>query len=210
MKVKGSLIVATAFACVAVSAVVFMMNELALAQPPQAPPIGSKVPGFAMKDYEGKDHSLDAYKDKILVMFFTSQGCPYSKAADPNFAKLADAYKDKGVVFLSMDADKNNSLDAIKKYATSENETGKKLPYPVLKDEANKYADALGAKKTPEVYIKDKEGKLVYHGAIDNNKKADDPGYVSYVKNALEELLTGKPVSEPQKSAYGCGINRVS
>ena len=209
MKIKGSLIVAAAFASVAVPVIAFAMNELALAQPPEAPPIGSKVPGFVMKDYEGKEHSLDAYKDKVLVMSFTSQECPYSRGADPNFAKLAEAYKDKGVVFLSIDADKNNTPDAIKEYAMAKNETGKKLPYPILKDEGNKYADALGAKRTPEVYIKDKEGNLVYHGAIDNNKKADDPGYVSYVKNALEEVLAGKPVSEPRKSAYGCGIKRV-
>jgi hypothetical protein len=91
----------------------------------------------------------------------------------------------------------------------AKNETGKKLPYPVLKDEENKFADTMGAKRTPEIYIRDKDGNLVYHGAIDNQKKTDDPEYVNYVKNALDEILAGKPVSTPKKSAYGCTINRV-
>jgi len=210
MKSTTMLGVATVCACVAVGGVAFLMNELALADVADAPAIGSEFPVFTMTDYEGKKHSLEQYKDKILVLSFTSQGCPYSRAADPIYAGLMADYKEDGVIFLSVDADKNNSPEAIAEYATEKNATGKKLPYPVLKDEMNAYADTMGATRTPEIYIKDKDGKLVYHGAIDNQKKPEDPQYVNYVKNALDELLAGNPISTPQKSAYGCGINRVS
>ena len=210
MKSKTMLGAAVVCFCAGVGGVAFLMNELALAEVADPPAIGSEFPAFSMTDYEGKQHALDQYKDKILVVSFTSQGCPYSRAADPIYAGLVADYKDAGVVFLSVDADKGNSPEAIAEYATSKNETGKKLPFAVLKDEMNVYADTMGAKRTPEIYIKDTDGKLVYHGAIDNNKKPDDPQYVNYVKNALDELLAGDPVSVPQKSAYGCGIKRAS
>ncbi len=210
MKTKAKLATATVCACIGVGAVAVMMNQFALAQIPDPPAIGSDFPAFTLSDYEGNPHSLDQYKGKILVLSFTSQGCPYSRGAEPVYATLANVYRDKGVSFLSVDADKNNSPSDIEDYATSKNKTGKKLPYPILKDDMNKYADTMGAKRTPEIYIKDKDEKLVYHGALDNMKKPDDPDYVNYVKNALDEMLAGKSVSTPEKSAYGCGINRAS
>lgn len=210
MKIRTLLGVATLCACVGAGGVAFMMNNLASAAIADPPAIGTDFPAFNMTDYEGNAHSLDQYKDKVLVLSFTSQNCPYSRAADPIYAGLASEYKDEGVVFLSVDADKNNAPSDIEDYATSKNETGEKLPYPVLKDEMNKFADTMGAKRTPEIYIKNKDGKLVYHGAIDNQKKIDDPEYVNYVKNALDEVLAGKDVSTPTKSAYGCGIKRAS
>lgn len=170
--------------------------------------IGKPVPDFKLKDYEGKEHSLAEAKGKIVVISFTSQLCPYSMGAEPVYAQTAEKYADKGVVFYSIDSHATTTHAEIAKYATADNKTGKKLPYPILKDEDNKYADALGAKQTPEIYIADKEGKLAYHGAIDNMQRPTDPGYKNYVAAALDDLLAGKPVAEPNHKAYGCGIKR--
>ena len=175
---------------------------------PAALEIGKVVPDFSMKDYDGKEHTLSAEKGKVVVLSFTSQKCPYSRGAEGAFAKLAQDYAAKGVVFYSIDSHAETTPAEIKDYATTKNETGKTLPYPILKDEGNKYADALGAKQTPEVFVVDKDGKLAYHGALDNAKKMSDSDYKSYVQAAVDELLAGKPVSEPTKSAYGCGIRR--
>lgn len=173
-----------------------------------APEIGAAVPDFKLQDYEGKEHSLSDSKGKIVVMSFTSQHCPVSNGCEPLYADLAEKYGKEGVVFLSIDSHMSTTPADIAKYATSENKTEKKLPYPILKDVDNAYADKMGAKRTPEIYIVDKEGELAYHGAIDNQKKQDDPGYKNYVAAALDELLAGKSVSEPKHSAYGCGIKR--
>ena len=174
-----------------------------------APPeIGKPVPDFTLSDYEGKEHSLAANKGKIVVVSFTSLHCPYSKGAEPAYARMAEAFADKGVVFFSIDSHKATSAADLAKYATADNKTGKKLPYPILKDVDNKYADALGAKQTPEIYIADKDGKLAYHGAIDNMKSVTDPAYKNYAAAALDDLLAGKPVSEPNHKAYGCSIAR--
>lgn len=173
-----------------------------------APEIGAQIPDFKLKDYDGKEHSLSANKGKIVLISFTSQQCPVSNGLEPAFAKLAEQYAAKGVVFFSIDSHAETTPAQIAKYAATENKTGKKLPYPILKDVDNKYADQMGAKRTPEIYIVDKDGKLAYHGAIDNQKEATDPGYKNYVGAALDELLAGKPVTEPKHSAYGCGIKR--
>ncbi len=173
-----------------------------------APEIGAQTPDFNLKDYDGKEHSLSANKGKIVLISFTSQQCPVSNGLEPAFAKLAEDYSAKGVVFFSIDSHAQTTPAQIAKYAATENKTGKKLPYPILKDLDNKYADTMGAKRTPEIYIVDKDGKLAYHGAIDNQKPASDSGYKNYVGAALDELLAGKPVSEPKHSAYGCGIKR--
>ena len=175
-----------------------------------APPleIGKPVPNLALRDYEGKEHTLSAAKGKIVVLSFTSQQCPYSKAAEPAYAATAERYAAKGVVFFSIDSHADTKPADIAKYATAENATGKKLPYPILKDVDNRYADALGAKQTPEIFVMGKDGVLAYHGAIDNMKPASDPEYKNYVAAALDDLLAGKPVSEPKHSAYGCGIKR--
>lgn len=187
-----------------------MGNGIVQADVPPAPEIGTKAPDFTMKDYEGKEHSLSAHAGSVVVLVFTSQECPYSRAGDKALAKFAESYKDKGVALLSIDSHAGATPEAVKEYATAGNETKKLLPYPILIDEKNAYADKMGAKRTPEVYIVDKGGNLVYHGALDNGKKLDEAGYESYVAKAVDELLAGKAVSTPKSSAYGCSIKRAS
>ncbi|GMU91987.1 MAG: thioredoxin family protein [Candidatus Hydrogenedentota bacterium] len=195
---------ATAFALIS--------SGLVMADIPPAPEIGTKVANFTMKDYEGKEHSLEAHKGQIVVLSFTSHKCPVSKGCEKAFAETAAKYKEKGVVFLSIDSHNSTPPAEIKEYATASNDTGKTLPYPILKDEGNVYADTLGAKVTPEIYIVDKEGKLAYHGALDNSNdyKPGTAEYKNYVAQALDELLADKPVSLPKQSAYGCTIKRVA
>lgn len=171
--------------------------------------IGHKMPGFSLDDYTGKTYTLDSLKGKFVVLAFTSQKCPYSREGDARLPAVAKEYQPKGVVFLSIDSHKDTSLEEIAQYAKEDNKTGEKLPYPILKDPENKYADTVQAKRTPEIYIVDKEGVLVYHGALDNQKKPGDEDYVNYVKKTLDELLSGKEVSNPTTGAYGCTIKRV-
>ncbi|MDQ3135044.1 MAG: hypothetical protein M3Q76_09585, partial [Acidobacteriota bacterium] len=82
-----------------------------------------------------------------------------------------------------------------------------KLTFPILKDKGNRIADRLGAQRTPEVYLLDASNKLVYQGRIDN---AQNPRMVatSELRNAMEEILSGKPVSQTQAKAFGCSIKR--
>ncbi len=182
---------------------------LVAAAVPPAPEIGATIPDFKLKDYNGKEHALADSTGKIIVLAFTSQRCPVSRGHEAALAKTAEQYQAKGVVFLSIDSNKDTTPDQMKEYASSSNSTGKLLPYPILKDVGNRVADAMGASRTPELYIIGKDGKLAYHGALDSGDNMAAAGYSNYVAKALDELLAGKPVTMTTKSAYGCGINRV-
>lgn len=167
--------------------------------------IGAEVPDFKLSDCCGKEHTLSSLKGKVVVLSFTSQTCPWSKGHDPDADALAKEYAGKDVVFIHIDSAKDNTAESIHEYK-EEN----KLEIPVLKDVNNAFADQVGAKQTPEVFVVDKEGKLAYHGAYDNRKEPTAKGSENYVKAAVDALLDGKPVQTAQVKAWGCGIKRAS
>jgi peroxiredoxin len=165
--------------------------------------IGHKMPDFKLTDHKGKEHTLAGYAGKIVVLDFCSQKCPWSRGADPSIVEIQKNYKEKGVVFLGIDSHRDTTVEEIKGYTEST-----KVPYPILKDEGNKYADAVKATRTPELYVIDKEGKLAYHGAFDNRRSPEKKGDVNYLTDALDEVLEGKQVSKPEVAAWGCTIKR--
>ncbi len=167
--------------------------------------VGKAMPAFELSDIDGAKHTLADYAGKIVVVEFGNIGCPYSRGTDPDLITLAQTYAPKGVVVLGIDSNATNSPADIKKYAT---EKGKS--YPILKDTENKYADMVGAKTTPEVYVIDKDGKLAYHGAFDDRAQPDKKGKTPYVENAVKALLDGKAVETKEVKSWGCGIKRVT
>lgn len=166
--------------------------------------IGASAPDFTLNDNDGTAHTLSAYRGKVVALVFTSQECPYSRGADPQLAELAKKYAERGVTVLSIDSHKDTTLEQIKQYRTEE-----QLPYPILKDAENKYADAVGAKQTPEVFLLDAEGKLAYHGAFDNRRGPDGPGDTPLLANAIEALLAGKAPDPAETRQWGCTIKRA-
>ena len=172
---------------------------------PRALPVGSVMPDFALTDSGGKEHILSALAGKVVVLDFLSQTCPYSRGSAAYLSELAREYAQKGVVFLGVDSHKSTTH--------AENAAYKKkagIPYPILRDERNAYADAVGATRTPEIYLIDKSGTLVYQGAVDDRKVPTELGETPYLKNALDEVLAGKSVSTPHVSAWGCSIKRLA
>jgi peroxiredoxin len=167
--------------------------------------IGAAMPAFSLKDFNGAEHTLAQYQGKTLVLVFCSKECPYSRGVDPDLNALAAKYAGKDVVFLGVDSHKSTSLADIKAYAE---ET--KIPYPILKDEGNRYADAVGAKVTPETFVIDKEGKLAYHGAFDNRTGPEAAPTERYVANAIDAVLAGRSAPVQQVKAWGCSIKRVT
>ncbi len=166
--------------------------------------IGDEVPGFEMTDTEGNVHKLEDYEDKIVVLSFYSQHCPWIIGHDPHMNALVASYEDEeDVIFLGIDPHAGRSLEAIEAHRE---EAGVK--YPILKDEGNEYADIMDAHVTPEIYIVDRDGNLAYHGAFDNRTSPPEEGEVNYVKNALDALLADEEVAEPRIQAWGCGIVR--
>ncbi len=192
---------------VAVSLVGFLgLTAIAQDKPEMSrtPKPGDELPEFTMKDYHGNEHTLNSFEGKVVVLNFSSQECPYSRGVDPHLAELAKEYEGKGVVILSIDSHHKTTVEEIKKYA-EEN----KLPFPILKDEGNVYADLVGATRTPEFFVLNKELILVYHGPFDDRKDPQQKGETPYLRNAIDAALEGKPVEPSVVKAWGCTIKRA-
>jgi peroxiredoxin len=171
-----------------------------------SPAIGSAAPAFELKTLDGKPFSLaDAEKtNSYVVLMFIATNCPYSNAYNDRMRDMAAAYAKKGVLFVGINSNKTESIDEAVKHAKAHGHT-----FPILKDPSNKVADLYDASHTPEIYVVAKDGKLVYHGRIDDN--SDDAAKVTSpdLKNALDALLAGQPVAKAETKAFGCSIKRV-
>lgn len=170
--------------------------------------VGDVAPDFTLKDTDGKDVKLADFKGKIVVLEWFNPGCPFVQKHHvklDTMTKTAAAYKDKGVVWLAI----NSGAEGKQGAAATENAKVKKdwkIDYPILLDTTGSTGKAYGAKRTPDMFIIDKEGKLAYAGGIDNNSSPKTAGDKNYVKNALDELLAGKKVTEATTESYGCNV----
>jgi peroxiredoxin len=172
---------------------------------PAPPAIGTTIDDFKLPDTDGAERSLNALKGKNgAVLIFISVQCPVSNAYNERMEKLAQDYKAKGVNVIGINSNNTEPAAAVKSHAGE-----KHLTFTILKDDGNKIADRLGATRTPEAYVIDAGGKLVYHGRIDNSQKLE--GITSTdLRDALDEMLAGKPISKTGGAAFGCTIKRVS
>ena len=177
-----------------------------------APEIGKIAPAFSLKDPSGKLISLSQFKGKTVVLEWTNFGCPFVKKhyGTGNMQKLQKEATAQGVIWLSICSSAPNKqgyyspADAKKAVL---DEGSKATDY--LLDSTGEVGKLYGAKCTPELFIINKEGILVYQGAIDDVKsvKPEDVATAhNYVSAALKEILAGKPVTTPSTSAYGCSV----
>lgn len=174
--------------------------------------VGAPAPGFTVKSATGKNVSLSDYKGKVVVLEWMDDGCPFvgKHYGTGNMQKLQSEAAAKGVVWLSICSSapgKHGHLTPEEALAYCA-KTGSAATAFLL-DEDGKVGRLYNAKRTPEMYVINKEGILVYHGAIDDRKTpdpADIAGAKNYVAAAIDEVLAGKPVSTPKTEAYGCSI----
>ncbi len=169
---------------------------------------GAEAPAFTLTDTDGKTHNLADYKGKVVVLEWFNPECPFivkHHKTNLTFNQLHEQFSSKDVVFLAINSSaagkQGNGLELNKKMKEEY-----KMPFPILIDENGEIGRAYGAKTTPHCFIIDKEGKVVYNGAIDNNKSPEKAGDKNFVKIALEEVLAGKPVTTAQTAPYGCSV----
>ncbi|QDU08122.1 redoxin domain-containing protein [Gimesia aquarii] len=170
--------------------------------------LGKKVENFSLKDFRGKTVQLSDTKDqKLVVIAFMGTECPLAKLYGGRLQKLSAAYSKQGVTFIAIMSNQQDSLTEIAAYARKH-----KITYSVLKDAGNRVADQIGAKRTPEIFVLDQDRKIRYHGRVDDQYGVgyirDEPKRED-LKQALTELLAGKPVSVASTEPVGCFIGRV-
>jgi peroxiredoxin len=169
--------------------------------------VGAQVPDFSLKDIHRRPRSLGSFKDqKAFVVVFVDTECPLAELYLPTTIELHQDYAGKGVQFLAINSSRQDSFIAVSAHAQERN-----VPFPVLKDFDQAVADGFGAQRTCEVFLLDAHRMIRYHGRIDdqygNGVRRNQPTRRD-LKHALDELLTGQPITTPHTEVSGCLIER--
>jgi len=163
------------------------------------------VKDFTLRDAMDETHSLKklSQEKKATVVMFIATECPVSNAYNERMVKLYNDYKEKGIQFIGINSNKQETVKAI---AAHNKDHG--FEFVVLKDWQNRIADYFDAKRTPEIYVLDANLVLRYHGAIDNSQ--DNPEK-HYLRTVLDYMLAGNeiPADAKETKAFGCSIKRV-
>ncbi len=186
---------------------------LALALPAfAAPKSGEAAPDFTLKGSDGKDYKLSQFKGKTVILEWFNNDCPYVKKHydSKNMQNIQKEQTGKGAVWLAIissvkgkegyvDAAGANKLIADRGMAVT----------ALLLDDTGKVGKQYGAKTTPHMFIIDKDGKVVYQGAIDDRPSASVKsldGAMNYVTAAMTSIQKGEPVKTASTTPYGCSV----
>lgn len=174
--------------------------------------VGSAAPEFTAADTRGAKHSLGDFAGKYVVLEWVNHGCPFVKKhySGGNMQLLQKKYTEAGVVWLSV----ASSAEGKQGYMLSEewNETIKETSTAataVLLDVEGTIGKMYGARTTPQMVVIDPKGVVIYAGAIDDKPSADVEdiaGARNHVASALDEAMSGKPVSVSASQPYGCSV----
>jgi peroxiredoxin len=177
-----------------------------------SPVLGKPAPDFTLTDLDGKQIKLAALKGKVVVLEWFNPGCPFVKRSHTvgSLSGTAQRHMKDGVVWLGINsgaagkqgADQKQTIDAVKTWSISN---------PILRDETGKVGKAYGATNTPNMFVIDKTGTVVYAGAIDNSPDGEGQSpqggkLINYVDAALEDVAAGRPVGTAMTKPYGCPV----
>lgn len=171
--------------------------------------LGAAAPEQAvkMKNVDGRMLSIgEVAGGKGTLVIFTCNHCPWAKAWETRIVELGNTYAKQGIGVIAINSNdpvafKEDSFDAMVKRAK---DRGYQFAYVV--DAGSQVAKAFGAERTPEAFLFDANGKLVYHGTIDDNAEKPDAVTEPYLQDALKSVAAGQPVAVGQTKALGCGI----
>ena len=173
------------------------------------PAIGSKIDGFSLTDYQGKEWKLSDFQSKEAIVFaFVGTQCPLAKLYSAKLVALERQYRDRGISFVAIDS---NVQDSLAEMAAHARKFG--IDFAFLKDPSQNLADRMGVTRTPEVCVIDSDSRIRYRGRI------DDQFGIGYTKNnatkmelveAIDSILKKGDIVTTSSAASGCLIGRGS
>jgi peroxiredoxin len=169
--------------------------------------VATKAPEFNLPGTDGKDHSLSDYAaKKAVVLAFTCNHCPAAIGAQDRTIALQRDYAAKGVQVIAINSneDEGHPTDSFDHMVERAREKG--FPYPYLRDRSQDVAKAYGAQRTPHFFLLDGERKVVYSGRMDNNPYEDGKQTTSELRQALDQVLAGQPVTVKPTDPIGCNV----
>ena len=172
--------------------------------------LGDTIEDFSLQNVDGNYISLKSYPEaKGFIIVFTCNHCPFAKLYSERFNEMAKKYGALNVPLLAI-----NPMDTVvyedeSFFAMQEKAKVASFTFPYLQDNLQTVAKDFNADHTPHAFVIWKENNqwiIKYTGAIDDNGAASDKVNNSYVANAVDELLTGKKVQEPETRSIGCAV----
>jgi peroxiredoxin len=169
--------------------------------------IGEQAPDFSLPATDGKTYTLSDFADAdVLVVFFTCNHCPFVLGSNPVTEKVAKKYRDKGVRFVGINAnsEQTHPADSFENMVAQMNE--KHYPWVYLRDASQDVARAFGALRTPHFFVFNKTRQLVYTGRELDNPRQPEKATVNNLDAALAELTNGKDVTVKLTNPIGCNV----
>ena len=165
---------------------------------------GAEAPSFTLPGVDGEDHSLEDYDEDALVIVFTCNHCPVAKAYEQRLVELqADYEGDARLLAINPNETENYPDDSFENMVERAEEAGFNFPY--LRDESQEVAQAYGGECTPHAFVFDEDRRLVYQGAIDDDRDGEDISE-QYVRDAIDAILAGEEYPRETVSPMGCSI----
>lgn len=196
-----------------ITSVLTMLVSHGLIAQVQPLPHGAAIPKatIRMKDVSGKLISLaDVRTPKGLLVMFSCNTCPYVEKNQARTRAIGSFALEKGIGFIVVNSNEgsrhsDDSYKDMQQYARAQ-----QYAWPYTIDSKNELADAFGASRTPECYLFDSDGKLVYQGAIDDNPADETKIKRKHLELAIAEMTEGKEVTVKKSRSVGCSIKRKS
>ena len=170
---------------------------------PKAPAadIGAQIGSFRLSDESGNTHTLNSYSGRILVIVFWSYKCPSAIRYTNRLDILQSKYDSRRVAVVGVSTGSSETAAAIRA-----NKANLKVNFPILLDRDGRLATMLGATHIPSVFVIDGNSRLQYRGAIDNDKRIGDRKRKAYAEDAVDAILSARPVPVREIEAKGCII----
>ena len=169
--------------------------------------LGAEAPGFSLGGVDGKEHSLESFKEaEILIVVFSCNHCPAAIGSEDRMTQLHEDYAPKGVAMVSINSneDQNHPDDSFEKMKVRARDKG--FPFPYVRDESQDAAKAYGALRTPHFYVFDGQRRLCYTGRMDDNPFDASKASQHDLRNALDAMLAGKKPPAEVTNPIGCNV----
>lgn len=170
-------------------------------------PMGSDIIDFSLPATDGKTYSPSDFADKkALVVIFMCNHCPYVKAVIDRLIAIQADYRDKGIQLIGINANDptdypEDSFDSMKLWVVDAG-----INFIYCQDESQEVAKSYQAQCTPDIYVFDQNKKLAYHGRIDDNWQDESSVTKQELREALDAIVDGQPVTDVQHPSMGCSI----
>jgi thiol-disulfide isomerase/thioredoxin len=170
-------------------------------------PLGTQAPTFRLPDFNRKETALDDFRDApALVVAFICSHCPFVKHIRPELARFARDYQPKGVAVVAINSNDTKAYPQDGPAGMREEARSAGYIFPYLLDETQEVAKAYQAACTPDLYLFDRQRKLVYRGQFDDSRPNRGTPTGKDLRAACDALLSGASLAAQQKPSLGCNI----